>query len=359
MLEMIDLPRATHGNTTYVQRAQAVRARYDALPDTQKQLRARELAKALDISESEWVAAQCGPLRSIRLGGPPQHIFKGLGALGRVMALTRNESCVHERHGQYLNTQTEGPVGLVLGPDIDLRVFFETWTDTYAVQQGERCSVQFFDQAGLAVHKVFCTELTDINQYVSLVQQFAQPSSFSVPVLVKKDTLPQTVQDVEGFRKAWLAMIDTHDFFVLLKKFNVTRLGALAQAGSDLAQEIQAQAVEQMLHHVAAEEISLMCFVANRGMIQIHTGPIKTVARLGVWLNVLDPSFNLHLNTAHIKQVWVVNKPTIDGWVTSLEVFDHQDELIVQFFGARKPGQPELSAWRQQLTSFCPQPLLG
>src|SRR3546814_11832077 len=81
----------------------------------------------------------------------PQEIFRELGTLGEVMALTRNEWCVHERHGRYESIQADGPVGLVLGPDIDLRVFFSGWDNAWAVEQDGRNSLQFFDRAGGAV----------------------------------------------------------------------------------------------------------------------------------------------------------------------------------------------------------------
>jgi putative hemin transport protein len=42
----------------------------------------------------------------------------------------------------------------------------------------------------------------------------------------------------------------------------------------------------------------------------------------------------------------VVEKPTSDGIVTSLEVFDAQGGAMAMFFGARKPGQAELPGWR-------------
>ena len=64
------------------------------------------------------------------------------------MALTRNDWCVHERHGEYLDIQADGPVGLVLGPDIDLRVFFSSWRSAWAVEQDGRHSLQFFDGEG-------------------------------------------------------------------------------------------------------------------------------------------------------------------------------------------------------------------
>lgn len=43
----------------------------------------------------------------------------------------------------------------------------------------------------------------------------------------------------------------------------------------------------------------------------------------------------------------MVRKPTRDGIVTSLELFDADGFCFVQFFGERKPGKPELDAWRE------------
>jgi len=140
----------------------------------------------------------------------------------------------------------------------------------------------------------------------------------------------------------------------MLRQFKVSRLGALRTAGQDLAQQVNDVAVETVLHRAAETGLPIMCFVANRGIVQIHTGPVKKLVRTGPWFNVLDPSFNLHLNTEAVVSSWVVNKPTVDGWVTSLELYGASGELIVQFFGERKPGKPELGEWRALLQSLCP-----
>ncbi len=56
-------------------------------------------------------------------------------SVGRVMCLTRNEHCVHERHGRFEDVQVSGPHGLVLGPDIDLRLFLGQWRYGFAVRE--------------------------------------------------------------------------------------------------------------------------------------------------------------------------------------------------------------------------------
>nr|WP_307839107.1 ChuX/HutX family heme-like substrate-binding protein [Deefgea sp. CFH1-16] len=100
------------------------------------------------------------------------------------------------------------------------------------------------------------------------------------------------------------------DFFRCYAKNQVSRLGALRAAGADLAQAVAIDAVETMLQQAADSELAIiMCFVGNRGMVQIHSGPVKKLLRTGPWFNILDEKFNLHLNTTAIASCWVVNKP--------------------------------------------------
>ncbi|MBO9357407.1 hemin-degrading factor [Bordetella petrii] len=344
---------------TYTQLAAELRARNDALAAAQPGQRARNLAQALGVSEAQWVAAQCNGLRATALTGAasPQAVFRELGTLGDVMALTRNEWCVHERHGRYESIQANGPVGLVLGPDIDLRVFFSGWDTAWAVEQEGRHSLQFFDRAGVAVHKVYRTDATDAAAYDALVARYAGEPAWPRTQPYSANDEADTVSDPQALRSAWQAMQDTHEFFPMLRKFKVSRLAALDAAGIDLAQRVPPDTAERMLQAAAGSGLPIMCFVGNRGMIQIHTGPIANLRRTGPWFNVLDSRFNLHLNTQAIDTAWVVSKPTSDGWVTSLECYAASGDLIVQFFGERKPGKPELTEWRRLLSGLCAQPL--
>lgn len=61
----------------------------------------------------------------------------------------------------------------------------------------------------------------------------------------------------------------------------------------------------------------------------------------------MDPDFNMHLNEDIIDSAFVVHKNTSDGLVSALELFDKEGEMIAQFFGLRKPGIPQLDAWKQ------------
>src|SRR5690625_2551937 len=174
---------------------------------------------------------------------------------------------------------------------------------------------------------------------------------------VAKSERGTSVTDPQALRERWLAVQDVHETQGILKNFNVTRLVALTALGTDLAQKLDNNIAERMLRDIVRHGTSIMCFVANHGMVQIHSGPVEKLVRTGPWFNILDADFNLHLDTTAISQTWIVNRPSRDGWITSLECFAANGDLIVQFFGARKPGIPELVEWRRLLVSYCPSPL--
>src|SRR5690606_22540188 len=158
-------------------------------------------------------------------------------------------------------------------------------------------------------------------------------------------------------REQWAGLTDVHQFIGLLRKHSINRYQAVQLAGEDFAWRVDPTSVEAMMHHAVEQKLSIMCFVGSRGCIQIHTGPIHEIKLMGPWINVLDPTFHLHLRGDHIKDAWVVRKPTKDGHVTSLEAYDSNGELIFQFFGERHEGEIELGDWRMIVENLPRLPL--
>src|SRR5699024_8493513 len=110
--------------------------------------------------------------------------------------------------------------------------------------------------------------------------------------------------------------------------------------------------VNNILNLAVENKVPIMVFVGSRGVVQIYSGEVKNIMQRGDWLNVMDPEFNLHLREDAISESWIVQKPTNDGIITSLEVFDKDENLIVNFFGQRSFGNPELESWREILNQL-------
>ncbi len=118
-----------------------------------------------------------------------------------------------------------------------------------------------------------------------------------------------------------------------------------------VASTLSREETRTLLQDAAASGLPIMVFVGSRGVIQIHTGPVERIVAMDPWINVLDQRFNLHLREDGIASAWIVRKPTNDGVVTALEVFDASGEVIAMLFGKRKPGVPELLEWRELIAN--------
>ena len=119
------------------QAAPDIRERFAAARAAGK--RAKDAAESLGLSEGAAVAAHAGehghPLKAQPLQGSWLELLQSLEACGPLMALTRNEGTVHEKTGVYTHVAATGPVGIALGEDIDLRLFFSHWAQAFAVEE--------------------------------------------------------------------------------------------------------------------------------------------------------------------------------------------------------------------------------
>ncbi|HEX7815194.1 hemin-degrading factor [Dyella sp.] len=357
---MLDMSSASHGDAWSLPQ---LREACQRLRADEPHLRARELAERLGVSEAELVAIRCGD-GVTRLEGRWKELIEALPELGHVMVLTRNDSCVHEKKGTFAHIDVGGTMGVVLGEAIDLRLFLRHWAFGFAVREEARGrvlqSLQFFDRDGRAVHKVYLTEHSRRDAWSGLIGRFAAGVQSPLLDLSPADEpLPMQLGDnevdVHALRDGWKAMRDPHDFFALLKRHKVTRTQAMRLVGDTIARRVDNTAITHVLDQAAASRLPIMVFVGSAGVVQIHTGPVHNIKPMGLWINVLDEDFNLHLRGDHIAESWVVKKPSPEGDVTSLELYDAHGNQIVQLFGKRKPGIPELAAWRALVDSLAAQ----
>lgn len=366
--------------------------RWDALRKEHPQLRLRDAADKLHVSEAQLLASCCSndatTTKVVRLHSTHRwnDILAEIPNLGRVMALTRNDNAVHERKGVYPQPETAAMHTLFVSEDIDLRLFISHWKKAFAVEdhiavpigRGEglqqsvqtiRRSIQFFNASGNAIHKIFLQDDSDVEAFVRIAAKFRHADQSSEEIIIPSSTSkaerPDSEIDARGFAESWAGMTDTHEFFGITQKFGVTRTQALRIASelnlssvfpNHFATPLAMHGTNGSARHLglrlvlqaaARAETPVMVFVGNGAAIQIHTGLVSTIKPTGPWINVLDPDFNLHVREDRIESAWVVRKPTAEGIVTSLECFDNEGNMIVQLFGKRKPGIPEREDWRE------------
>src|SRR5690606_15325457 len=231
----------------------------------QNGMRAREAAEAIGLSEGAAVAAHLGAcegtLCARLLNNHWLQQLQSLEACGPLLALTRNDSVVHEKTGVYQKLSASGHVGLALGEDIDLRLFFDRWHAGFVVSEaaangGEpRTSLQYFDRHGTAVHKVYPRDLTDAAAWQQVLVSHLAPQR-AVAFEPKPQTHPAgraSTIDVQAFARAWGAMTDTHQFFPLLRQFGLERRQSFQLVQGQFTHRVETVSVRDMLMEAAFE----------------------------------------------------------------------------------------------------------
>lgn len=315
----------------------SLRQRWDDLRARVPAMVPRDAARLLGVSEAEIIAADCGDTAT-RLDANWSALLGRAGELGLVRGVTRTTHVVVETRGVY------GPVaadGALRGEGIDLRVFLPRWRYGYArrssTPSGMRRSLAFYDAAGTHVHEIVIERRGGVDAFERLVADHAHPEQLpwlDVPRHASSTTVTEDRDvDLHALRASWDAMEQTSDFQTLLRRFGVRRPQALRLAGAARAGRVALWSLRLVLERAASDDLSVVVLAANQGTVHVHRGPVRTARALGPWVNVFDDDFILHVRADAIAEAWVVRKPTRDGVVTSLELFDRAGETIALLFG--------------------------
>lgn len=324
----------------------------------------RDLAIELNVSEAELTHARVG-FDAKRLRNEVKDLLNALSKVGKVKAITRNDIAVHVHDGEYINARFNDHAGLILNPgELDLRFFFSYWHSVFAVTEetpkGTRHSIQFFDIHGDALHKVYTTDKTNIQEWEALIDAFLAEENPALELTPAEpfSSTPVSEELAQKIEQQWRSMTDVHQFFKLLKDNNLSRQQAFKAVSDDLAYQVDNSALETLLNLAKDAQNEIMIFVGSRGCVQIFTGKIEKIkphqfeGSEQSWLNIFNPEFTLYLIESEIAESWISRKPTEDGFVTSLEIFDKKGQQIAQLYGQRTEGTAEQQQWREQINTL-------
>ncbi len=318
-----------------------------------------EGAKALSVSEFELLLSSPD---SCYMGSNCRDVLQQLSVFNQLESIVRNEYAVHEKQGQYQNLILSETTGIMINiGGLDLRYFIDKWQHMLAITdlrnpEKPSYSIQFFDDTGNAINKIFLRDLSknSINCWLNLINNYA--SSSPVEIILQsliKPTIWQCYQltshDKKSLHDKWLSMTDIHQFYHILKNLNIDRTSSYHQAPENMTVQLKQNCLLQLLEKIRDNQCPVMIFVGNTGVVQIQTGTIKHIKSIGDWLNILDNShnyFTLHVKERAISQLWCVKRPTSEGIVTCIEGFDSYGRSIFTIFGERQERKKELDIWR-------------
>ncbi len=361
--------------------APSLAERWDALKAEQKNIRIRDAADALGVSEAELLATQIGK-GVIRLNDgsdTAREIMRRVLDLGEITAISRSDNGVIEVTGtpkRFAPRAAEPTgdaerdaeqrlrmrdiVGGYFGPPIDLRFTFDIWQYAFAVvPEGRDPSLQFFNAQGTAMHKVFLRQEENRAIFDKLVEELRNPDqSANLKIAAKPAKAaekpakaaekPDSEIDVKEFQLAWTEITNVHQFARLVREFGVSREQALRLAPAGASERLEASAVRTLLQEAAKRQEPIMAFVGNEGITEIFSGKVKHVEEKGGFFNVLDPDFNLHLLDSKFKSGWIARR----AGLSSVEFYDTDGTLVVTFFAYREQGKPQPKSWDELLKTL-------
>ncbi|WP_165917778.1 MULTISPECIES: ChuX/HutX family heme-like substrate-binding protein [Methylomonas] len=324
--------------------AETLKQAWQELRADHPHMRIRDAAATLGVSEAELLATDCGN-RIMRLRENWPTLLSATGALGPVMALTRNHVAVHEKTGLYDNVRCYGDTALISGHNIELYLSTNLWQFGFAATEdtrlGPRHSLQFFGVDGEAIHKIYLTEQSDFGLYRRLVDTFRADGQAPSLELQPFQTGPVHIaparrQDVpENWRRLLLCS---------------------GHADSEPTVQVIGRIAAPVFHELMAQLTLLMLpiqiLVGNRAAIQLHDGPIQNLRINGPWFNVLDQGFNLHLNETAVAGVDIVNIAYRQHRLTGLLLRDQGQRTVASLFGNYDQTDGESAVWRNLMSAL-------
>lgn len=316
----------------------------------------RQAAQEMGVSEG---ALMADAPDTVYLGSNIRDLILKLDTLGQILSVVRNDVAVHEKKGLYEHVTLTARSGLALNVGgIDLRFFLSHWHHALGMVNkiGDRTmhSIQFYDEFGTAIEKVFLCDESKIAAWQALIDEFrteGKPEFIEPKQSEVAEIEPLPAEREAAFQERWQEIKDVHHFGGLLETFKLDRQQAYRHAPAGMTKQLDRGIWEQILQQVRDSGLKIMIFVGNRGVVQIQTGQVHNLKRAYGYLNILDnkepEGFDLHLRDDEIVESWVVRRPISEGYVTCIEGFDRDRQTVIQIFGFRAEGDDELTEWHR------------
>jgi len=284
----------------------------------------------------------------------PVELAGQLHTLGEVRTRTVAGAAFIEQYGSFPLSADVTEAGLVIGEDgLDLRLNLRAWFWICMLHDPHRkqYSLNVFDRQCRSLLRLASTDRSLLSAWAALYAR----CEAQVPKFEDRQAFSAREVEAPGLVQDWAAMANVHDHFALLKHYGLSRYEANRLVAPQFSRQLAQGSPIALFERLAASGLELMLFVYSAGSVQIFTGLLAGMQRNQGALVFDMPATDLAASTVFSIQdapgaeSWWVRKPNEQGGVTSLELFDAEQRLIVQVFARRPAGQPEQSAWRAWL----------
>jgi putative hemin transport protein len=302
----------------------------------EKNHRHRDIASLLNVTEVELIDSHVGVTklesiksfpnlaRAIRLKPSWPSIIQDSQGFGEVMSLTRNAHAVHENLAFYKHASSIDGVGMVLSEELTMRLMYEKWEHGYLFEECKSTvlqrSIQFFDEFGTSVHKIFLMPHSHHWFFDELAKRWAD--SNQEPGVIVQEKLAHDQQ----INKGALASI-------------------IEERHANQQESINLDVVQSLLSSSVELKLPLIITVQNDGANQSHDGVLGEIRDHNHWLHLINEQFNCHLQLAQVPKICVNHQES----PYSIEMMSEEGFLLASIAVSTKATPADRQAWEDLL----------
>ena len=306
----------------------------------EKKHRHREIASFLNVTEVELIDSHVGVTklesiksmpnlaRAIRLKPSWSNIIQDMQGFGEVMSLTRNAHAVHENLAFYKHASSSDDLGMVLSDELTMRMMYERWEFGYLFEECKSTvlqrSIQFFDEFGAPVHKIFLLPHSHHWYFDELAKRWADSNQDSGIIVQEKLERDQDQDQDQDLSKGALVSI-------------------IEERHAQQKEIIDPDAAQFLLHSAIKLKLTLMITVQNNGVKQSHDGVLDDIRDHNNWLHLINQQFNCHLQLTQMPKICINHQES----PYSIEMLDEGGFILVSITLSAKSTPADRQAWEE------------
>jgi putative hemin transport protein len=260
--------------------------------------------------------------RAIRLKPSWSNIIQDIQGFGEVMSLSRNAHAVHENFSLYKQASFNDDIGIVSSNELAIHLMYEKWEFGYLFEECKftvlQRSIQFFDEFGAPVHKIFLLPHSHHWYFDELAKRWAdsnQDPGISVQEKIEDDQI--------------------------LDKSTLTTI--VEERAANQKELIDLDQMQFFLNSATNGKLPLTITVQNHGVTQSHDGVIHEIQERKDWLHLSNQQFNCHLQLTQMLKIFINHQ--ISPY--SMEMFDEKGLLLVLVALSSKATPADKEIWEE------------
>lgn len=254
-----------------------------------------------------------------------------MSGLGIMDVSVKNSVATLEYAGYFLNYYSDNGICLCRFGGGRLTINSACKMSACAIEDIGKRGIQLVDRFGSSLLQLMsCVDLSRFNDF--LIAYLSEYMKF-LPNKSRPDTptnLFSPLKDLGLLKDAWLGKGTVDDVELIIQDNGNNRQDIYSALLSDYAVQIQEPAVGLFLQQLAVLGHELCVTLVNEGVKQVFVSKILQVERDGDWLKCQGSEIKFSLNTVNVGSVWMIHKPTVNGWVNYIDVFDRGGRHVLK-----------------------------